>query len=441
MDGTASGVGLAEAGVWSVGNNGSTDPMYSVFAYVGGFDIILTLTNLVAGPYQGVFDFYLYGHGGEDDQNGVFQLAVDDQSYGTEMTASGPGWLSAFWQKGVQYVEFTNVMVNSGQTVTITAAKGDTGLAVLSGLQIGYVMTLPTNGLPVMIITPNQVANANQELILTNYAYSARGPISFTLESNAPAGAAITPDGILTWEPACEQGSTTNLITVWATDSSNPPLSNSMTFSVVVGECVEVIIGSSVTQAGRGACVPVSLLTTVPLTNLSFSFASPTGFFTNWNISSTNSAIASTTVGEVASQPQFNFGVQSRQVLQGTSVIGSICVDTLSVAASAFVPLVVANINAMASNNSPATNSISQKGRVVVIGPQSLLEALPGTNPGPTLTLYGRPGLSYDLFSTTNLIDEGSWSIWGKVTLSELSQVISLGSATNQMQFFRAVEP
>jgi hypothetical protein len=187
--------------------------------------------------------------------------------------------------------------------------------------------------------------------------------------------------------------------------------------------------------------VPVSLLTTVPLTNLSFAITSPTGFFTNWTVGSTNPAIASATVSEAALQPQFNLGVQSGQVLQGTSIIGSICVDTLSGAASAFVPLLVANIFATASNSSPATNSISQEGRVVVIGPQSMLEASLDTNSNPTLTLYGHPGVSYDVLSTTKLADGGSWTKVVNITLSDLFQVISLGSVTNQMQFYKAVGP
>jgi hypothetical protein len=187
--------------------------------------------------------------------------------------------------------------------------------------------------------------------------------------------------------------------------------------------------------------VPVNLLTTVPLTNLSFTLASPAGFLSDWTISSTNAAIASATMVEGnASLPQFSFAVQNGQVLQGASVIGSICLDTLT-GAAAFVPLVVTNISAMASDNSPATNLLSQNGRVVVIGPQSMLEASLDTNSNPTLTLYGHPGVSYDVLSTTNLADGGSWATVRNTTLSDLFQVISLGSATNQMRFYRTVEP
>jgi hypothetical protein len=213
-----------------------------------------------------------------------------------------------------------------------------------------------------------------------------------------------------------------------------------MTFSVSVGECVEVSVGSNVVQAGQSTCVPVSLVSTVGLTNLSFTLAYPSGFLTNWNVTPSNSAVDSAVANTAdPAHTQFTFGVQSGQTLQGTSVLGSICLDTLP-GASAFVPLTVTNIGAVASNNSPATNFIGQMGRVVVIGSQSLLEASPGTNSSLTLTLYGNPGVSYDLLTTTNLMGS-SWSTVGSVTLTDLFQVIGLGSATNQMQFFKAVQP
>jgi len=436
MDDSVTGAGLTVANVAGDYGNGASDPMYStyLFQFPNFGNITVIVTNLITSTYN----FYLYGHGNVDYQNSVFQLTVGSQSYGSAATTSGSGWLSPVWQEGVQYVEFANVSVSNGQTVTITVEPGADGYAVLSGLQMG-TLTLPSNGGPLMITSSNQFVNANQWMIVTNYAYSTNVPISFTLDSNAPVGATITSDGIFSWMPTCEQGSTTNQITVWATDSSSPPLSNSMTFSVIVGECVQVSIGSNVVQAGQSICVPVNLLTTVALTNLSFTLAYASGFLTNWNITPSNSVIAFATADTTdPSHTQFNFGVQSSRFLKGTSVLGSICVDTLP-GESAFVPLVLANIGATDVNNSPATNFITQAGRLVVIGPLSLVEASLGTSSSATLTLYGNPGVSYVILSTPTLA--GPWSIKAFVTLTNLFQVISLGSATDQAEFFEAVQP
>jgi hypothetical protein len=437
-DGTASSAGLTVYNPVGANTDAASDPMYATYLF-SDYDhsypyIAVTVTNLIGGMY----DFYLYGHGNADNENSVFQLTVGLVSYGSEATTNGPGWLSSVWQEGVQYVEFPYVTVFFGQTITITVTPGGSVYAVLSGLQMALILT--SNDPPLIVGASNQFVNVNHEVIITNYAYSLNGPISFTLASNAPTGASITTNGIFTWVPACEQGSTTNLITVWVKDSSIPPLSNSMTFSMIVGECVEVSVGSNVVQAGQSTCVPVSLVSTVGLTNLSFTLAYASGFLTNWNVTPSNSVVDSAGANTVdPSHTQFNFGVQSGQVLRGTAVLGSICLDTLP-GASAFVPLTVTNIGAVVSNNSPATNFIGQMGRVVVIGSQSLLEASLGTNSSRTLTLYGNSGVNYDLLSTTNLTDRSSWSTLGSVTLTDLFEVISLGSATNQMQFFKAVQ-
>jgi hypothetical protein len=439
MDGTSMSakpsLQISYGGVDGFATNGSLDPMYGSYMYV----YQATFTIIVANLNEGLYNLYVYGHGNEDGESGDYQLTVGPQSYGNEADTIGPGWLSWMWQEGIQYVEFTNVFVAAGQPVYITAQPAD-NFALVSGLQIASV-ALPPNSIPWIIGVSSLTANANQELSLTNAAYGGNGPISFSLGSNAPTGAAITQDGVFYWTPTCEQGSTTNAITVWAADSSNPPLSNSMTFAVTVGPCVEVSIGSSVVQAGQSTCVPVNLVATVGLTNLNFTVAYPGGFLTNWNITASNSAVASAAANTVdASHTQFNFGVQNGKILQGTSLLGSICLDTL-LSASAFVPLMVANVSATGLNNSPVTNFIGQIGRVVVIGPQSLLDASLGTNSSRTLTLYGNPGVSYHVLSTTNLTDNSSWITMTNVTLTDLFQSISIVGATNQMQFFKAVQP
>ena len=434
VDGTASGAGLTVANAHGAYGNGASDPMYGSYLYSAG-TITVTVTNLS----EGVYDFYLYGHGNVDNQNSVFQLTVGSQSYGSEATTNGPGWLSSIWQEGVQYVEFTDVIVTTGQTITVTVEPGASTLAVLSGLQMATVI-LPTNSPPLIINTSNQFVNVNHEVIITNFAFSANGPISFTLTSNAPPGARISADGVFTWAPTCEQGSTTNLITVWAMDSSSPPRSNSMTFSVSVADCVEVSIGSSVVQAGQSTCVPVSLVTSVGLTNLNFTLDCPAGFLTNWSITSTNPVIASATVQMTnAYQPQFSFGVQSGSVLQGATVLGSVCLEAMPVS-SAFVPLLVSNFSGTTSNNAPKPLSASQAGRVVLVGNQPLLEGAIGTNSHRLLLLYGNPGVSYELLSTTNIANPNSWSTLGSVTLTQLVQTASMGSATNPVQFFQAVQ-
>jgi len=132
VDGTSSGAAMTIANAPGAWGNGSSDPMYSTYLYpFDGGNITVTVSNLAAGSYA----FYIYGHGAADDQNCTYQLSVDQQSYGSQTTA-GPGWNSAIWQEGLQYVEFRGVTIAAGQVVTITVLPGSGGYAVISGLQM-----------------------------------------------------------------------------------------------------------------------------------------------------------------------------------------------------------------------------------------------------------------------------------------------------------------
>jgi hypothetical protein len=289
---------------------------------------------------------------------------------------------------------------------------------------------------PPQIVQVSNLSVAVDSLILfTNQASGANGPFTFSLSEDSPGE--ISSNGVFQWTPSCPDGSTTNAITVWVTDSGNPPQSNSMTFLVIVSECVEVSIGSSVVQTGDSTCVPVNLFTTVNLTNLSFTLADPWGYFTNWTFTASNAAMASATPGG-SYQTVFNVGVTNGQVLPSSSVIGTICMATFSGSPSAFVPLAPTNMAADASNNSPVTHFIGQHGTVVVIGSQSLVGGYVDTNFNRVLTVYGNPGTTYEILTTTNILDASSWSAAGAVTLSNLVLNTNVGG-TNPQQYYRAV--
>jgi len=131
MDGTPSGAAITVPTGMKEGYNGASDPMYGLACYQQA-DIVMTVTNLPPATY----DLYLYGHGSLNDQNSIFEVGVPSVSYGSEATTNGPGWIYSAWLEGVQYVEFTNVSVDTGQTLTITAEPGASGYAFVSGLQI-----------------------------------------------------------------------------------------------------------------------------------------------------------------------------------------------------------------------------------------------------------------------------------------------------------------
>jgi hypothetical protein len=136
-DGTASTIGVTVDNAYGQWGNPVTDGMFVGYIYptesVGGA-IIVTLTNLPAG----IYDFYAYGHGASNEQNGIFNLVSDSIDYGTKAdTAIGSvSWTSTVWQEGIQYEVIRGVSVKTGQPVTLNVLPGTSAYAIINGLQI-----------------------------------------------------------------------------------------------------------------------------------------------------------------------------------------------------------------------------------------------------------------------------------------------------------------
>jgi hypothetical protein len=331
--------------------------------------------------------------------------------------------------------------LSSAQSVTIAVSglvPGTTNhfqaVALNSvGTNFGNDLTLVTVPPPSITQVPSQSINVGQDFVFTNLAWAATLPVTYLLGSG-PQGASITTNGVFSWQPACEEGSTTNLITVWAIDSSSPPLSNSMTFSVVVGECVQLGVGSAVMQVGQTTNVVVTLYSTVGITNLTFTLdSSPSNCFTNWTFSTTNTSIATNSVQATGSgPPRFTLGTQTGQFLISPSVLGTIQFTALP-APSAFVPLVVSNVVGTKSDGSGVGNITGFPGQVILIGEQPLLAASL-TNSTPLLTIYGNPGSNYQIAFSTNLAST-NWQPATNVLMTNIQQNIEVDQPAPQIYY------
>jgi hypothetical protein len=286
----------------------------------------------------------------------------------------------------------------------------------------------------------NQVLQVGQELSFTNHAFGGTPPITLSVAPGAPAGVRLLTNGAFRWAPTPEQGSTTNLVTIWAIDSSSPPVSNALTFTIIVGPCVAVTLGSSPVQIGQSVCVPVNFLTTVRLTNLSFSILTLPDRLTNWAVNPVDGAVVQAAVqAPLTSQPHFNFASQPGQVLQGLSLLAYICVDALNVGPSAFAPLVITNIVATTPAGTPVAPVFAYDGKLVLIEGQPLLEVNPLTNGvPPQFILYGNPGTNFFVQYTTSLASPIPWSTFTNFTLVGLLTNFPQVSPTDPVEFFRS---
>jgi hypothetical protein len=320
-----------------------------------------------------------------------------------------------------------------------TTSEGGTNDLAAGGDGSIFRLGVPAGGPGLANVAPLTV-QVGQALLITNQVYGGTGPITLSLAVSDPAGAGLFPDGVFYWTPTCEDGNTTNQITIWATDSSVPALSNAMTFTVIVGECVQISIGSAPVQIGESICVPVSLLTTTPLTNISFTISTLTNRFTNWSVSAANpSLIAATVQAPVLSVPQFNFAALSGQTLTGSNLLGYVCVSVLDSGHSAYAPLSIGNIAATTTTDISAVPDFARDGQLVLIQGHPLLDAI--GSPGgvqPQLILYGNPGTNYFIQYTTSLSPPITWMPLTNFILSGLLTNFNPASPADPMEFYRA---
>jgi len=449
-DGSFPQAGLAvgpDGGLYGTTTAGGNTSLNAGIGFGAVFDITTNGTLIPLASFNGT--------NGVSAQ-GTMVLGSDDNFYGTTLRGGAsfpPGYGTVF-----------RVTLNGGLSSMVSFDGGSSGAFPNGGLtqanpgifygttteggtnDLGnggdgslFRFTSPPGPLALANIG-NQVLQVGQELLFTNRVFGGTPPFTLLLAPGAPAGAALTTNWLFHWRPAVGQGSTTNLITIWAVDSTSPPASNSMSFTVIVGPCVAVTIGSSPVQIGHSVCVPLNFLTTVSLTNLSFSILTLPDRFTNWAVNPVDGAIVLATVqAPLTSQPQFNFSSQPGQVIQGLSLLAYICVDALDVGRSAFAPLLIADIVATTTNGTPVVPVFSNDGELVLLEGEPLLEPRPlASGLPPQFTLYGNPGTNYFIQYTTNLAPPIPWKPLTNFILTGLLTNFAPASPADPMEIFEA---
>jgi len=347
------------------------------------------------------------------------------------------------------------ISILSSNTVLVT------GLAASTGTNATYQLTLQLAGIqdlagnislqsvssswqftsaappPVFVAETNAIAQPGQLFQrLIHASDSAGGLITFKLDPSAPAGAMISTNGLLSWIPACDQGGTTNVITVIATDNLAPTASSSASFTVAVSDCLQIELGTGVVQVGTTSSIPLTVFSSANVTNLSFSLGYPVNRFTNWTIAPSNTVVGAASAQSLSAlKTLFSLTAANIDTLQGSAQLGSLFFEALA-APSAFVPLTITNVVATKSDGSLVTNIATAEGGIVVIGSQPLLEASWATNLQRQLILYGNPGASYQVIYTTNLVATKWVPLWD-VPLTNLFESFELSNNFPEV-FYRA---
>jgi hypothetical protein len=271
--------------------------------------------------------------------------------------------------------------------------------------------TVPTNA-PVLAAITNFNTLPGWTVVATNHVLQGApsGTWLFTLDAGAPAGASINPtSGVFRWTPDCSQASRTNTITVRVTDTGWTNMTDSVSFIVAVGECVQPGLGQQILLAGDNGRVPIWLISSVPLTNLDMTLVTPPGRLVLWGLQAIVPEICATSITPLTNlQHQLSLLTCPAQWLIGTPQVAWLNFTAASNQSSAFAGLSFTNLAGYVPDGTAVANFAPQEGRVVVVGEEPLLEMVRNTNRQPLLILYGKPASGYSVEWRTNLFT-GNW--------------------------------
>lgn len=286
--------------------------------------------------------------------------------------------------------------------------------------------------------------NVGQPLIVTNTASDQDVPsqtLTFSVAGPPFARARINPaSGIFTWWPAPQFAGSTQYFTITVTDDGSPPASETKSFCAIINDYFAVEVGSMITRVREDADMPLTLLSSAAVTNLCFTLQYPENRLANLSLVYLNPLLCSGTITPVSSNiASLCFNTCPGQALVGAQTIAFMRVTTL-VQNSGFVPFRILAAAAAGPAARPISHVATPQPRGVVIANEPLLEADQGTNGTILLTVYGKPGVTYQILSATNIWPMPTWQSTARIVLPGLFHQLQLPTSTQLDYFFSARE-
>jgi hypothetical protein len=340
---------------------------------------------------------------------------------------------------------FTNTVSTNGLGSFMFKVMDSSGFAYTNTVNVRLMASNPPPPLPPTFFpVPDQIIDANAMLVVTNRASAALVAgerLQFTLLSG-PAGARVkgisSTNAVFSWKPTCDQGGTTNLITIQAVNTNNS-LSATQSFYVVVPDCVQVSLGRSVVRAGETVSVPVALLSTVTLSNLAVAIDYPVARFTNASWLMVTQEVAGVAFFNAATNGEVDAAMDMRpgHTLRVATNVAFLALTANTKQQSAFVRIEAPVVLAWRPDGTRVTNSFGLAGRIVVVGEEPLMEAVPGTNNQVSLLQYAPTGSVIQIEARTNVFTS-PWQFLLQNTQTNLVQDSAKFTTPAPALFFRA---
>ena len=412
--------------------------------------------------------------GGATNNTVIQTFIVDVQPANLPPTIDAISNMTIRANSGLQTVTLTGIgpgSTNENQTVTLTASSSKPSLidpiiklAAPAGSTASLTFTPATNASGTATITvraddgqpTNSITTRNFDVTvvrdiiaqtpLTNvtilpYAsfryplsspFPAANKVVYSLESGAPEGARLIPrkgTTYLTWTPSSTYASTTNIISVRATDFANSATTTNFLFVVSVYDYLNVSPGVAAVEAGQNVSLPLSAVCSDPLSNITFTISWPSGKFSNPTLALAPGSIFTSTVQVQGTNLQINLRAGAGKSFTGSNFVANLNFASATNQPSAFVPMTTRIVAGVRPNSTQLVGLFAGLGEVVVVKDQPLLKSLVATNSARTLNLYGKVGRSYQVLYTTNMTANTVWQPLTTYTHNSVAQSMSVNNS------------
>lgn len=433
---------------FQAGTEGSPDMRYQ-WRFRGGAILdetnqTLVLTN-VDVPSTGEYTVLLRGTNGATISNPAQLIVVSPPRIIAEPqdTIRGRGMstqigVSIYGTEPFTYTWHKNGMAFSGNTPTLSFESvelNDAGdYAVIISNNFGSITSrvakLAVFTLPSLVQVPDMFGEVLKPLLVSNIAVDLNDPpldLRYTLASGPTNSSVNSRKGHFHWIPNRSQAPSSNIITISVFDRTNPILSNSMTFSVLVNDYVEVGLGSLVLVGGTNGIAPIHLFSSLAATGVQCTVSFPGDRFTEVSLEELAPTIAAV---EFRRLDLNSASLSIRPPAEGDFVgfydLARLRFTSAPQTLSAALPLPVTALSASPRRLGSAPTLVASGGQIVLIGTRPLLDAHLNAQGQRELTVYAQPGI-YQLQWSTNLNDP-SWRLRGNLSMA----------ATNPVRLFNA---
>jgi hypothetical protein len=212
-------------------------------------------------------------------------------------------------------------------------------------------------------------------------------------------------------------------------------------FQPFTGDFLEVLLGTSILQTGSTGHISIGVVAGGAVTNTAFALDLPANRFSNVALQTVNSEFAGSTLQNISSgRYLLTLRSSAGQFLQGTQAnLVQLNFTAITNQPSAIVQVLPQNFTVSRADGSALTNLLAQQGKIVMIGAEPILESSLVSAQGRALTVYGIPGLSYGIQSSTNLA-QNNWTHVMRVPMTNLFKVFSEMDTNQATIFYRAYE-